>query len=104
MAEPFVDLRTTDVGRNVPVEKAETESTESGAEQECLAYGTTDVRQGLTSLRSSRRFLDISDRRSFPSRLPAPAPDPPHAALFPPASLLNCPQGSATLVCLTRQL
>jgi len=28
-------FRTTDVGRKVPVEKAETESTESGAEQEC---------------------------------------------------------------------
>jgi len=45
MAELFADercseailefLRTTDVGRKVPVEKAETESTESGAEQEC---------------------------------------------------------------------
>jgi len=28
-------LRTTDVGRKVPVEKAETESSESGVEQEC---------------------------------------------------------------------
>ena len=28
-------LRTTDVGRKVPVEKAETESSESGEEQEC---------------------------------------------------------------------
>jgi len=28
-------LRTTDVGRKAPVEDAETESTESGAEQEC---------------------------------------------------------------------
>ena len=45
MAELFADERcseaileflwTTDVGRKVPMEKAETESTESGAEQEC---------------------------------------------------------------------
>ena len=45
LAEPFADercseailefLRTTDVGRKVPVEKAETESSESGTEQEC---------------------------------------------------------------------
>jgi len=28
-------LRTTDVGRKAPVEKAETESSESGTEQEC---------------------------------------------------------------------
>jgi len=45
MAELFADercneailefLQTTGVGRNVPVEMAETESTESGAEQEC---------------------------------------------------------------------
>jgi len=41
MAELFADeailefLRTTDVGRKVPVEKAETESSKSGAEQEC---------------------------------------------------------------------
>jgi len=44
MAEMFADercseailefLRTTDVGRKVPVEKAETESTKSGTEQE----------------------------------------------------------------------
>ena len=32
-------LRTTDVGRKVPVEKAETDCTESGAERECPKVG-----------------------------------------------------------------
>jgi len=62
MAELFVDercgeailefLRTTDVGRNVPVENAETESSESGAEQECprasASAGFAGGRAGFT--------------------------------------------------------
>ena len=62
MAELFADercseailefLRTTDVGREVPVEKAETESSESGAEQECprssASAGCAGDRAGFT--------------------------------------------------------
>ena len=50
-------LRTTDVGRKVPVAKAETESSESGAEQECSnscsGGKVVTMVKTLTSIRSS---------------------------------------------------